>query len=123
MFRKTLFLSAIATSSILFGGIAQAQAQSLFAVVNSNGSLARGLGAVSSRGTGLIGNYEVIFNRDVRNCAYVATIGRFNTGVAAPGEITVASRGGNNNGVFLTLKDSAGNRRAEGFHLVVTCPN
>src|SRR4051794_40503574 len=45
----------------------------LFAVVNPNGTIARGLGAVSAQRFAP-GVYEVIFNRNVSRCAYVATI-------------------------------------------------
>ncbi|HEY9826761.1 MAG TPA: hypothetical protein V6D19_15070 [Stenomitos sp.] len=96
--------------------------QTKFAVVNDNGITARGRGVVSSQslGTGL---YEVIFNRDVTTCSYVATVGSSATSGTSPsGEMTVVGRFGNANGVFLTSKDSAGNAVNRGFHLQVLCP-
>src|SRR2546422_11217110 len=51
----------------------------LTAVVKVDGSLARGRGAVSSSQLGVDGQYEVVFNRDVSNCVYVATGGQATT--------------------------------------------
>jgi hypothetical protein len=94
----------------------------LFAVVNPDGSLARGFGAVSSQRLAA-GQYEVVFNRNVTGCAYIATIGLSGSSGASPsGEITVVGRAGNANGVFLTTTDSAGNFADRGFHLAVHCP-
>ncbi len=94
----------------------------LFAVVESNGVLQRGNGAVSSTGFGG-GAYEVIFNRSVTACAYKATVGRpggaGSTG--GPGEIVVVGRAGNANGVFLQSYDSAGGGSVRPFHLTVAC--
>lgn len=93
----------------------------LFAVVNADGSLARGFGAVSSQNLGT-GNYEVIFNVNVRNCAYVATIGLSGSvGASLPGEITVVGRFDNVNGVFITTSSSGGAPADFGFHLAVHC--
>jgi hypothetical protein len=93
----------------------------LFAVVNANGTLARGLGAVSSQRLAL-GAYEVIFNRNVRDCAYVATIGLSGSAFSSPpGEITVVGRVTSANGVFLTVSNSAGAPTDLGFHLAVHC--
>ena len=93
----------------------------LFAVVDRDGKLRRGLYAVSSQKVDLPnGCYEVIFNRDVTHAAYVATIGSPEfSGIEQTGEITVVGRVGNPNGVFLTTTDSNGNFADRGFHLVV----
>jgi hypothetical protein len=95
--------------------------QHLFAVVDRDGKLRRGLYAVSSQKVDLPnGCYEVIFSRDVTHAAYVATIGSPEfSGIEQTGEITVVGRVGNPNGVFLTTTDSAGNFADRGFHLVV----
>ncbi|MGE5764303.1 MAG: hypothetical protein ACM3ZF_10630 [Mycobacterium leprae] len=68
-----------------------------------------------------VGFYQVIFNRNVSNCAYVATIGDQANGQQPPGEITVATRAGNNNGVFVSTHNSAGGAADLDFHLVVIC--
>jgi hypothetical protein len=76
-------------------GTLQANVQN-FAVVDSDGTLVRGsISAISASGSG--GEYEVIFNRDVSECAYVATIGQR----ALPGEISVTSLAVEADGVFV----------------------
>lgn len=90
----------------------------LFAVVSSDGTLSRG-NAVSARKFG-DGGYEVIFNRDVTPCAFIATIGQPGAG-SSSGQISVASRAGNANGVFVQTRDSAGIAADRPFHLVVVC--
>ncbi|MDD7942405.1 hypothetical protein PHK61_28715 [Actinomycetospora lutea] len=93
----------------------------LFAVVNADGTLARGFGATSAQRLGQ-GAYEVIFNRSVRNCAYLGTIGLSgDVGSSPSGEITVVGRNGNDRGVFLTTATSAGSPTDAGFHLAVHC--
>jgi hypothetical protein len=96
-------------------------AKDYYAVVDSDGTLARGRGAVDAQRVGQ-GGYEVIFFRGVRNCAYVATIGLSGSeGTSQPGEITVVGRIGNSRGVFLTTHDSTGAFADRGFHLQVSC--
>jgi hypothetical protein len=96
--------------------------QTKFAVVNANGITARGRGVVSSQSLGT-GFYEVIFNRNVTRCAYVATVGSSATSGTEPtGEMTVVGRAGNVNGVFLTSTDSTGAAADRGFHLQILCP-
>lgn len=100
-------------------------ATQLCAVVDRDGNLVRGLHAVSASRApaGSTGWYEVIFDRNVRKCCYVATIGLpGNVGVEEEGEITVAGRFNNQNGVFITTHDSNGNYADRSFHLVVICP-
>lgn len=103
--------------------IRSGRACTLFAVVNANGILARGCGAISSRKVDLpVGAYEVIFDRSVRGCAYVATIGLSgNLGASATGEITVVGRFNNVSGVFLTTHNSMGQLADRGFHIAVHC--
>jgi hypothetical protein len=94
-------------------------ATTFYAVVNADGTLARGFRAASSQKVA-VGNYEVIFNRNVRNSAYVATIGLSGAlGAASPGEITVVGRFNNERGVFITTHNSAGAPADNGFHLAV----
>jgi hypothetical protein len=99
------------------------RACTLFAVVEPDGTLARGCGAVSSQKVDIdVGAYEVIFDRNVRDCAYVATIGiSGSVGFSPSGEITVAGRFNNVNGVFLTTSDSTGMLADRGFHVAVHC--
>jgi len=95
----------------------------LWAVVDgTTGTLARGNRVTSvNKGPGT-GIYQVRFARNVRNCAYVATIGLPGaSGTSAPGEITVVGEAASVNGVFLTTHDSAGTAADRSFHLIVDC--
>jgi hypothetical protein len=96
----------------------------LFAVVDANGLLVRDFRAVSSQRFST-GQYEVVFNRNVSRCAYVATTGDSgNDTVPPPGEIAVVGRFGDANAVFITTYDSNGRPADRGFHLAVHCrPN
>ena len=94
----------------------------LWAVVDSDGTLARGQGALDANRLS-DGTYEVLFDRGIRGCAYTATIGLSGAaGVEAPGEITVVGRFEAGNGVFITTHDSTGASANRGFHLTVNCP-
>jgi hypothetical protein len=94
----------------------------LFAVVDRTGVVARGKGVVSAARL-TTGQYEVIFNRNVRNCAYVATIGDVDAvGIETTGEITTVGRFGNVRGVFVTTHNSSGAFQDRSFHLFVGCP-
>lgn len=97
-------------------------ARVLWAVVSSDGRLVRDKGARdANRLSG--GHYEVIFDRNVRSCVYVATIGLPGAqGESAPGQISTAGRNGARNGVFLDTRNSSGGSASRGFHLVVNCP-
>jgi hypothetical protein len=102
-----------------------AEGSTHFAVVNQGGQQVRGRGTTSVARTGQ-GRYQVIFNRDVRNCAYSATIGG-PTAAAPPasGEITVSSLASNVNGVDIRTNDgddpNPGNAFNRPFHLLVLC--
>src|SRR5688572_22705170 len=94
-------------------------ASTMFAVVDANGTLARGRKAVSATRLGT-GVYEVVFRKDVRKGAYLATIGLSGAaGASLPGEITVVGRAGNDRGVFVTTHSSGGAAADLGFHLAV----
>jgi hypothetical protein len=96
-------------------------AKVFYAVVDPDGTLARGKGAIMAQSLG-DGAYEVLFYRGVRNCAYVATIGiSGSNGQSEPGEITVAGRFNNKRGVFVQTHDSTGAFADRGFHLQVSC--
>ena len=91
------------------------------AVVTGAGVLARGR-AVASVARTSVGRYQVIFDRDVRNCTYIATIG--DTGAAGPpngAEITVTSLASNVNGVAVRTEASGGAAADRPFHLIAPC--
>ncbi len=99
----------------------------LLAVINSNGTKKRGANVVSSQklsSTLNDGRYEVIYNRNVSNCAYTATVGQpGNSGeITTPVTITTATRAGNSNGVFVFIHTTSGATIDEPFHLAVYCP-
>lgn len=97
-------------------------ARPLFAVVNGDGSLARGAGVVSSTAFGGVpGTYQVNFNRTVSTCAYTATIGNAGAGNPSHGTIVTALRAGTTDAVFVETRDSAGALADRGFHLQVSC--
>lgn len=97
-------------------------AATLFAVVNFDGTLARGYGAMSSTSEGT-GAYQVLFKRGLRKCAYVATLGSSGSSGSPPtGYAGVVGRNGHLNGVYVQTFNSSGALTDEGFHLVVTCP-
>ena len=96
-------------------------ARPLWATINADGTIARGAGVVSAENIGQAGAYEVIFNRDVTQCAYVATLGN-PTGLTPPrGFIVTALRDGTTNGVFVLTRSTADVAADRSFHLQVSC--
>jgi hypothetical protein len=97
-----------------------------FAVVASDGTLVRGSssvsGALQNPVPGTIGQYFVIFKKDVSGCAYVATIGDTDSANAVPGEIWVATLNSTPPSVFVQTTDSTGAASDRPFHLSVICP-
>ncbi|RFU21927.1 hypothetical protein [Geodermatophilus marinus] len=95
----------------------------LFAVVNGNGTLARGSGAVSATKLPATGEYQVLFNRTINRGAFLSTIGlSADAGQSPPGEIIVNLRVGTTNGVFVQTSDSTGKDADRSFHLAVVLP-
>jgi hypothetical protein len=92
-----------------------------FAVMNAGGQQVRARGTTSAARTAE-GRYQVIFDRDVRGCAYYATIGG-PTAAAPPdnGQITVSGLGSNVNGVDIRTTGANGNDANKPFHLLVLC--
>ncbi len=98
-----------------------AHGSSHFAVVNAGGQQIRARGTTSASRTAE-GRYQVIFDRDVRSCAYYATVGG-PTATAPPdnGQITVSSLASNVNGVDIRTENSTGVETNKPFHLLVLC--
>lgn len=102
--------------------------ESLWAVVNSNATLARGGGvaAINDIGTGIT---QVYFRRNITNCATTATIGLAgNSGIESAGFITIVGTAGdgpggipNERGVFVNTYDTSGSGADRGFTLKVDC--
>jgi hypothetical protein len=112
---KESSLGPVGTALVAHGG-------ARYAVVTSGGQLARGRDISSVARTG-DGRYQVIFNADIRGCAYFATVG--DPSAAAPpqnSQITVGSLGTNANGVAVrTENGNNGSEADRPFHLIVMC--
>ncbi len=96
----------------------------LWAVVNADGTLDRGSHVVSTAKVDFdlstTGSYEVIFDRDVTQCAYLGTLGGANTAFSQ-GQITTFPRNNNVNGAFAFTYDDGGVRADRLFQLAVVC--
>jgi hypothetical protein len=98
-----------------------AQGATHFAVVNAAGQQVRARGTTSAARTAE-GRYQVILDRDVRGCAYYATVGG-PTAAAPPGNgmISVSSLASNVNGVDIATENPQGQPTNRPFHLLVLC--
>jgi hypothetical protein len=90
------------------------------AVISNVGAAVRSRGTTSSAQTGP-GQYVVIFDRDVRNCVYSATLGDESAAGPGNGQISVTSAASNVNGVRVVTRDSEGVFANRSFHLIVSC--
>lgn len=100
-------------------GAQVAVGNNLFAVVNANGTLASGNGVTSVSASGF-GTFEVTFNQNVSQCAYVATtVNNFSQAL----QVFTASGHASVNGVYVETKNQGGGLTAVPFHLVVSCNN
>jgi Collagen triple helix repeat (20 copies) len=105
-------------------GPAGASATRLFAGVTPAGTLVanQSSGAVSAASAGGTGIYQVTFNRNVLNCAYLATIAApGGPGFTLPGMIWTSARSGNANAVFVHTVNTGGTDTNMGFFLAVFC--
>src|SRR5262245_51122870 len=95
----------------------------LWAVVNSDGSLARAGCPNTSSNILSTGLYQVSFPRDITHCAFVATVGLSSFGGSSPaGMVSVVGRVSTNNALFIETFNSAGTLASLGFHVSVECP-
>jgi hypothetical protein len=90
------------------------------AVISDVGGTVRGRGVASSARTG-DGQYQVLFDRDVRNCVYAASLGDESAAGAGNGQISVTSAAANVNGVRVVTRNSNGANENRSFHLIVSC--
>jgi len=105
------------------GVVPFAESLSHHAVVSSLGQLIRGRGVTSTARTSQ-GRYQVVFNRDVRGCAYVASVGATSAAGPPAGTASVASLPSSVNGVDVRTVDYNTNGDAlnnKPFHLMVSC--
>jgi hypothetical protein len=127
--QRSLHGSKLRADSIGGGSIKEStlgpvQALAHAAVVDSNGVLVRGRGVTSAARTAA-GRYQVIFDREVRSCVYVATVGDVTAAGPGTGTASVAGLPSSVNGVEVrTVSYNAGGNPVnenKPFHLVVTC--
>ncbi len=127
--KRSLHGSKLKTDSI--GGdvvkestLGPVQALAHQAVVTGAGVLARGRGVTGVVRTAA-GRYVVTFDREVRSCVYVATVGDVSAAGPGNGNATVASNAANANAVDVrtVTYNAAGNPVDENrpFHLLVSC--
>lgn len=103
------------------GSATASQGPSASAVVDPDGTLNRGLNAVSATHLAT-GQYEVAFGSNVSACGYTAAIGLSGTaGSSAFGTVNVAKRGGNKKAIFVQTFDADNNLADLGFHVIVQC--
>ena len=106
----------------------QRYGETLWAMMESDGTFVRGRGVALTFGTFPIatpGGYEIVFDRNISSCAYQATVidtagGRGNT--APGGEIGVRPLSTSpETGLSITTRDSAGAVSGRDFVVVVHC--
>ena len=97
-----------------------AQGSAHHAVIGSGGAVVRARGLASSARTGT-GQYQAVFDRDVRQCAYVATLGDESAASPGTGQVSVTSLPSSVNGVRVFTRNSDGAAANRSFHLVVSC--
>ncbi|HET6817035.1 MAG TPA: hypothetical protein VFH66_07410 [Mycobacteriales bacterium] len=111
-------------TAVRAGGGVACGARIMWAVVNADGSLARGTSGVASSKVGT-GQYNVTFSGDVSQCAQITGGGLAdNAGVAPVATTGTSTLNGNPKGVFVaTYKEANGAFGAQdaGFHLLVVC--
>jgi hypothetical protein len=93
----------------------------LFAVVAAGADVptrANGVVSVTHAGTGA---YQVVFDRNVTGCGYIAGPGAVGAGGVPGYDVGVAPQNGNPNGVFVQTYSAAGNVLDQAFYLVVDC--
>jgi hypothetical protein len=94
----------------------------LFAVVDADGVLKRGMHASSVRVLDE-GIYEVVFRRDVRRGVYLVTVGGHGyAGLPPVGSAGVVGRATNARAVVVSTTNAQGENVKMGFHLLVVCP-
>ena len=97
----------------------EVDANKLFAVVAADGTLSRGS---NGKGSTIDGDYYgVFFNRNVADCAYLATVGSTAGGILPSGSAAVARREASPIGIFIKIFDDTGSFDRKPFHLLVQC--
>ena len=113
-------LGSVPIKESRLGVVPQAEALSHHAVVTAQGVLARGRGVASVARTAA-GRYQVVFNRDIRGCAFVVSLGDAGAAVPPEGQATTSALATNVNAVAVRTESSNGNPADRPFHLIVSC--
>jgi hypothetical protein len=100
---------------------ASAFARRLWAVVDDDGALLRGVGVASVDPDAA--GYYVRFSSAIDRCAYSATIGKAGATYTIPGDIVAAHSTANDptHEVLVTIRNDAGAVVDRGFSLIVVC--
>jgi hypothetical protein len=100
--------------------------QNLFAVVNGLSAPALLVAGQSFRAVSVNrispGVYELYFDRDISNCAYVASLGDPGSVLVPAGIVGATGRAGTPNGLFIVSRNLAGANTDQTFHVHVMCP-
>ena len=121
---------ALAALALSLGGGAYAASSAggsvEWAVVSADGKLARGNGGVGAEllrphGKPIPGNYEVLFNDDIRHCSYKATLGSAGPVPPPIGDVGVARMHHLANAVYVHTTNANGASADEGFHIAAIC--
>ena len=67
------------------------------------------------------GTYDVFFDRDVSGCAYVVSLGGASAGTPPAGSAGATNLFGDNLGLFIVTRNSAGSFANQPFHVAVLC--
>lgn len=113
-------LGGRAIAETKLGPVNSAQGLTYWAVIGTNGVPARSRGVLSASRTGN-GAYQVIFGRNVRNCAYGATLGAIGATTPNTGQVSVSQLASNVNGVLVRTTEGASKPLNRSFHLTVSC--
>jgi hypothetical protein len=102
------------------GGVALGGSAQLFAVINSDGTIARDKGATLAVKQGT-GSYRVLFARNIRACVFSAILGNAGGGFPPVGFISVAWSDATEVGVYIETRNRSGAMTDASFHLLVIC--
>jgi hypothetical protein len=117
--RRVALAAMVLGTTLAVPALAQAGSGPRWAVVAASGQLQHGSGVASVRPLpSSTGAYQVTFRGDVTQCAYIGT-----GAAGGPVQVTVASRAGNDNAVYVETRDAATGELANApFQLVIHCP-
>jgi hypothetical protein len=97
------------------------QKGTIWAVVNSDGTLARQSNDITGVVHVAMGQYRVFAKGDVRNCAYEATAGAAGLGIPPRTYADVAQGFFDTRSAFVETYDSTGTQVDSDFHLAILC--